>query len=88
MENFSELFAEQQKVREHLAAQLELLSNASGAAFCHQDFEALARLSEAMGMVANSYLVNYGLSTPGIDAIAQGVAEYMGEQIAEGGDPS
>lgn len=55
-------FDGQDKVRESLAKQLELLSKASDTAYNKQQFETLARLSEAMGMVANSYLVNYGLS--------------------------
>lgn len=62
MKDLTELYAEQQKVRESLANQLELLSKASQSAYDGQQFDSLARLSEAMGMVANSYLVNYGLS--------------------------
>lgn len=62
MDNISRLADEQQKVRESLAKQLELLSKASQIAYDGQQFDSLARLSEAMGMVANSYLVNYGLS--------------------------
>lgn len=62
MERSKELAAEQQKVRESLAKQLELLSKASNIAYNDYCFDSLARLSEAMGMVANSYLVNYGLS--------------------------
>lgn len=62
MNNLTPLAAEQQKVRESLAKQLELLSKASDTAYTERHFETLARLSEAMGMVANSYLVNYGLN--------------------------
>lgn len=61
MTDLTNLSAEQQKVRESLAKQLELLSKASDTAYNERQFESLARLSEAMGMVANSYLVNYGL---------------------------
>lgn len=61
MKGFTEIYTEQQKVRESLANQLELLSKASQTAYDGKQFDSLARLSEAMGMVANSYLVNYGL---------------------------
>lgn len=61
MTDLTKLAAEQQKVRESLAKQLELLSKASDTAFNERQFSSLAQLSEAMGMVANSYLVNYGL---------------------------
>lgn len=61
MTDLTKLATDQQKVRESLAKQLELLSKASDTAYNERQFESLARLSEAMGMVANSYLVNYGL---------------------------
>lgn len=61
MTDLTKLSAEQQKVRESLAKQLELLSKASDTAYNERQFESLARLSEAMGMVANSYLINYSL---------------------------
>lgn len=55
-------FDGQDKVRESLAKQIELLSKASDTAYTEQQFEALAYLSEAMGMLANSYLVTYSLN--------------------------
>lgn len=55
-------FDGQDKARESLAKQLELLSKASETAYNERQFESLARLSEAMGMVANSYLVTYSLN--------------------------
>lgn len=85
MSDLTKLTDDQQKVRESLAKQLELLSNASEVAFCRRELKSLARLSEAMGMVANSYLVNYGLPMSGVGSIAHDVAEHMGEQIAIGG---
>ena len=57
-ENF---FDGQDKVRESLVKQLELLGKASEIAHNGRQFESLARLSEAMGVVANSYLVTYSL---------------------------
>lgn len=63
MENrIAEYQATQDKVRESLARQFELLSKASEAAYSKGQFETLARLSEAMGMVANSCLVTYSLN--------------------------
>lgn len=50
----------QDKVREILAKQLQLLSEESRKASDEDDADSLARLSEAMAMIANSYLVNYG----------------------------
>ena len=47
---------EQERVKKILAEQLELLSEKSKNA----NDEQLAKLSEAMGMIANSYLINYG----------------------------
>lgn len=55
-------FDGQDKMRESLAKQIELLSKASDTAYTEQQFEALAHLSEAMGMLANSYLVTYSLN--------------------------
>lgn len=50
----------QDEVREILAKQLQLLSEVSQKASDKDDTDSLARLSEAMAMIANSYLVNYG----------------------------
>lgn len=50
----------QDEVREILAKQLQLLSEESRKASDEDDADSLARLSEAMAMIANSYLVNYG----------------------------
>jgi hypothetical protein len=51
----------QQEAKETLAKQLQLLSEASQKAFDNEDDDNLARLSEAMAMIANSYLVNYSI---------------------------
>lgn len=50
----------QNKAKEILAQQLQLLSEVSQKASDKDDTDSLARLSEAMAMIANSYLVNYG----------------------------
>lgn len=50
----------QDEVREILAKQLQLLSEVSQKASDKDDTDSLARLSEVMAMIANSYLVNYG----------------------------
>ena len=51
----------QQEAKEILAKQLQLLSEASQKASDNEEADNLARLSEAMAMIANSYLVNYGI---------------------------
>lgn len=50
----------QHEAKEILAKQLQLLSEESRKASDKDDADSLARLSEAMAMIANSYLVNYG----------------------------
>ena len=51
----------QHEAKEILAKQLQLLSEESRKASDKDDTDSLARLSEAMAMIANSYLVNYGI---------------------------
>lgn len=65
----------QDEVREILAKQLQLLSEVSQKASDKDDADNLARLSEAMAMIANSYLVNYGVGyTETLDGLEKRVA--------------
>lgn len=50
----------QNEAREILAKQLQLLSEVSQKESDKGNANNLARLSEAMAMISNSYLVNYG----------------------------